>query len=195
MFRELLQEMLRGILVLSPEQLSLLEAHYELLKRWNQTLNLTRIEDMAEAVERHYCESVFLGAHLPSESLRIADLGSGGGFPGFPVAVLRPDCFVTLVESHQRKSVFLKEVARSVRNVRVLAKRAEEVPDRFDHVISRAVSYDDLTRVVKVLAPNADLLTGVEEPPAKFGFVWQPAIPLPWGMQRFLRMGRLPVQV
>ena len=189
MFRELLQEKLQGIVVLSPEQLSLLAAHYELLKRWNQTLNLTRIENVAEAVERHYCESLFLGAHLPAGSLKIADLGSGGGFPGFPVAVLRGDCEVTLVESHQRKAVFLKEVSRSVGNVRVTAKRAEEVPDRFDHVISRAVSYDDLTRVLKVLGPNADLLAGMEEPPAKLGFVWQAAIPLPWGRQRFLRKG------
>lgn len=189
MFRKLLQEKLQGIVVLSPEQLSLLEAHYELLKRWNQTLNLTRIENVAEAVERHYCESIFLGAHLPSGSLRIADLGSGGGFPGFPVAVLRPDCVVTLVESHQRKAVFLREAARSVRNVQVTAKRADEVPDRFDHVISRAVSYEDLSRALKVLGPNADLLTGIEEPPAKLGFVWHTAIPLPWGKQRFLRMG------
>ncbi|MDR3701109.1 MAG: 16S rRNA (guanine(527)-N(7))-methyltransferase RsmG [Candidatus Sulfopaludibacter sp.] len=190
MFRELLQEKLEGIVVLSRDQVSLLEAHYELLKRWNQTLNLTRIENAGEAVERHYCESLFLGAHLPSGSLGVADLGSGGGFPGFPVAVLRPDCFVTLVESHQRKAVFLKEVARSVPNVRVVAKRGEEVPERFDHVISRAVSYGDLTRVLKVLGANADLLTGSGEPPAKLGFIWQAAIPVPWGKQRFLRIGQ-----
>lgn len=195
MFREVLQEKLRGIVVLSPDQLSLLEAHYELLMRWNKTLNLTRIENVGEAVERHYCESLFLGAHLPSESLRIADLGSGGGFPGFPVAVLRSDCAVTLVESHQRKAVFLREASRSVRNVQVIAKRAEEVTDRFDHVISRAVSYEDLSRALKVLGPNADLLTGMEEPPAKLGFVWHTAISLPWGKHRFLRMGRFPAQV
>lgn len=189
MFRELLQERLRGIVVLSSEQLSLLEAHYELLKRWNQTLNLTRIENVAESVERHYCESLFLGAHLPAGSLKIADFGSGGGFPGVPVAVLRADCEVILIESHQRKAVFLKEVSRSVGNLRVFGKRAEEVPDRFDYVISRAVSYADLRRVLKVLGPNADLLTGMEEPPAKLGFVWQEAIPLPWGKQRFLRLG------
>jgi 16S rRNA (guanine(527)-N(7))-methyltransferase RsmG len=192
-FRELLQEKLQGIVCLSPEQVALLEAHYELLKRWNRTLNLTRIENVADAVDRHYCESLFLGAHLPSGSLEVADLGSGGGFPGFPVAVLRPDCLVTLIESHQRKAVFLKEVSRSVRNVRVMAKRGEELPERFDHVISRAVSYGDLTRILKVLGSNADLLSGVEEPPANLGLAWQAAIPLPWGGQRFLRIGRLAV--
>jgi 16S rRNA (guanine527-N7)-methyltransferase len=192
-FRELLREKLQKIAPLSEDQVALLEAHYELLKRWNQALNLTRIENVADAVERHYCESLFLGLHLPSEAATIADLGSGGGFPGYPVAVLRPDCVVTLIESHQRKAVFLKEVSRSARNVRVVAKRGEEISERFDHVISRAVSYEDLAPFLKALGSNADLLTGVEEPSAKLGFTWEAGIPLPWGKQRFLRIGRLAV--
>jgi 16S rRNA (guanine527-N7)-methyltransferase len=189
-FRELLVEKVSGIVSLSEAQLSLLEAHYELLRRWNQALNLTRIEVVSEAVERHYCESLFLGAHLPGGALEIADVGSGGGFPGFPVAVLRPDCSVTLIESHQRKAVFLKEASRSMANVRVVAKRADEVTDRFDHLISRAVSYDDLMRPLKRLAAVADLLTGAEDPPARLGFSWHTPIALPWGDHRFLRMGR-----
>ncbi len=191
MFRELLLEKVERIVSLSEDQVSLLEAHYELLKRWNQALNLTRIENVADAVERHYCESLFLGAHLPPESVTLGDLGSGGGFPGFPVAVLRPECLVTLIESHQRKAVFLKEIARSVRNVRVVAKRGEEVSERFDHVISRAVSYEDLAPFLKALGSNADLLTGVDEPPGKLGFTWEAGIPLPWGRQRFLRLGHM----
>src|SRR5580704_17440976 len=113
--------------------------------RWNKTLNLTAIRNREEAIERHYCESLFLGARLPAGALRIADIGSGAGFPGLPVAVLRPDCSMTLIESHQRKAVFLREASRKVLNVRVLAKRAEDVDEEFDWVISRAVSYEDLT--------------------------------------------------
>jgi 16S rRNA (guanine527-N7)-methyltransferase len=82
-----------------------LRAHFELLQRWNKSLNLTRID----SVERNYGESLFLGRHLPPGPLRICDIGSGAGFPGFPVAVLRPDCEITLIEAHQRKAVFLKE--------------------------------------------------------------------------------------
>lgn len=189
MFAELLLERLHGIAALTPEQIGALEIHYELLKRWNQTLNLTRVEALEEAVERHYCESLFLAAHLPPGALNIADIGSGGGFPGFPVAVLRPDCSVTLIESHQRKAVFLKESARALTNVRVVAKRAEEVDERFDRAISRAVSYGDLIRPLKKLAGAADLLTGAEEPPAKIGFQWGAQIVLPWGDHRFLRQG------
>src|SRR5262245_40368629 len=113
-FRELLLRRVSGFCELSSGQVDQLYQHYELLQRWNQRINLTAITDLTEAVDRHYAESLFLASKLPSVPLRIADIGSGAGFPGFPVAVLRPDCRVTLIESHQRKAVFLMEAARSV---------------------------------------------------------------------------------
>src|SRR5580692_1147128 len=152
-------------------------------------MNLTTITSLEEAVERHYCESLFLGAHLPAGSLHVVDVGSGAGFPGFPVAILRPDCTVALVESHQRKAVFLREASRKVANVRVIARRAEDVKEEFDHLISRAVSYEDLRGSLKRLAPTADLLTGAEEPP-DLGMEWDEPIAAPWGKARFLRIGR-----
>src|ERR1035437_10306437 len=189
MFADLLRQRLARVVELSPGQVEALETHYQLLLRWNRTLNLTSIKRMEEAVERHYCESLFLGAHLPQGRLRIADIGSGAGFPGFPVAVLRPDCSVTLIESHQRKAVFLREASRALPNVRVLSKRAEAVGEQFDWATSRAVSYEALAPTLKAIAANADLLTGVEEPPPEMGFSWEPAVALPWGKQRFLRAG------
>jgi 16S rRNA (guanine(527)-N(7))-methyltransferase RsmG len=108
---------------IAPEQAAQLEAHFELLTRWNRTLNLTRIRDRAEAIERHYNESLFVARHLPSGPLRIADIGSGAGFPGFPLAVVRPEYSVTLIESHGRKAVFLSEASRKLPNIKVLAQR------------------------------------------------------------------------
>jgi len=163
-----------------------LEEHYRLLQVWNQKLNLTS----EDSLERHYGESIFLAEHLPAGPLRIADIGSGGGFPGFPVAIVRPDCEVTLIESHQRKAVFLKEAARQHPNIRVLAKRAEEVAERFDWAVSRAVSYYDLARNLKRLAPHAALLTGAEPPPLELGFDWEAPVPLPGSKQRFLLVSR-----
>jgi 16S rRNA (guanine527-N7)-methyltransferase len=189
MFADLLRQRLAGVVELSPGQVEALETHYQLLLRWNRTLNLTSIKRTEEAVERHYCESLFLGTHLPEGRLRIADIGSGAGFPGFPVAVLRPDCSMSLIESHQRKAVFLREASRHLPNVRVLARRAEDVNEQFDWAISRAVSYADLASFLKNLAPNVDLLTGAETPSDGIGFVWQPAILVPWGGRRFLRVG------
>ena len=194
MFAELVAQAFRvcgsvpDVPVLSSEQIEILEVHYHLLKRWNRTLNLTSIDRLEEAVERHYCESLFVAQVLELSPQSIADIGSGPGFPGFPLAVLRPDCSVTLIESHQRKAVFLKEASRKLPNVRVLAKRAEEVKETFDWAVSRAVSYEDLAGSLPGLASKVALLTGTEAPPAKLGYVWQ-AVPRPWGEQRFLRVG------
>ena len=77
MFRELLLERVAGFCQLTPSQLDELQRHYELMLRWNKVINLTRIEHVQDAVDRHYAESLFLGANLPAGRLRIADVGSG----------------------------------------------------------------------------------------------------------------------
>jgi 16S rRNA (guanine(527)-N(7))-methyltransferase RsmG len=187
-FRELLRRKLEGILSLGSDQVEALEHHYKLLVLWNRSLNLTSIESEEEIVERHYCESLFLASHLSPGALRIADAGSGAGFPGIPVAVFRPDCHVTLIESHQRKAVFLREATRQTKNIKVFAKRAEAVSERYDLVISRAVGYEGLLTVLRKMAPFVDLLTGEEAPPTDAGFEWQPPLRLPWGEHRYLRM-------
>jgi 16S rRNA (guanine527-N7)-methyltransferase len=186
---EALESRLSGLVSLNASQMAALESHYELLLRWNRSLNLTTVTSVDEAAERHYCEAIFLAAHLPSDSGRIVDIGSGAGFPGIPVAILRPDCQIFLIEAHQRKAVFLREASRGMVNVKVLSRRAEDVDEEFDRAISRAVSYADLRVCLKKLAHSADLLTGAEEPPQRLGFRWNPGIRLPWGENRYLRCG------
>lgn len=188
MFPDLLQACFPG---LSSAQVAALESHYHLLVRWNRSLNLTTIVEVKEAAERHYFESLFVGQALDRSPQSIVDIGSGPGFPGLPLAVLRPDCSVTLVESHRRKAVFLKEASRGLSNLRVLAVRAEEVHESFDVAVSRAVSYQDLLQDLRRLTRRAALLTGAEEPPPQLGFAWEAPISLPWGSQRWLRVGNL----
>ncbi|HKE25844.1 MAG TPA: 16S rRNA (guanine(527)-N(7))-methyltransferase RsmG [Bryobacteraceae bacterium] len=184
-----LRNILSGLFLLNSSQLDALQAHYELLLRWNRVLNLTTVEGAREAAERHYAESLLLASRLPNRPLRIADLGSGAGFPGFPVAVMRPDCGVALIESHQRKAVFLREASRKVENIRVLVGRAESVTEAFDILVSRAVSYEDLRPNLARLASGVLLLTGPEAPPDDMGIEWEGEEKLPWGKQRFLRVG------
>ena len=182
MFRELLLRRVSGFCQLTPGQLDQLEQHYELILRWNKVINLTRIERLEEVVDRHYAESLFVGANLPIGSLMIADLGSGAGFPGFPIAVLRPECSVTLIESHQRKVVFLKEASRGLCNLSVVCKRAEDVGGSFDWVVSRAVRPDEVLKFAEKLAPDLALLGDLSG--------YQPAprtvIALPWAPHRNL---------
>jgi 16S rRNA (guanine(527)-N(7))-methyltransferase RsmG len=180
-------ELLARCSSLSPTQISALQDHYDLLCRWNKVLNLTTINGLEEAVDRHYCESLFLADRLP-ELGSFVDVGSGAGFPGFVVAIARPNCSVTLVESHQRKAVFLREASRETPNIKVVAARAETVKGTFDWLVSRAVSYQDLSAVVPRLAPRLALLSGAEEPPASWQFQWE-NLPLPGGKNRFLRIG------
>ena len=164
--------------VLSEVQLEQLERHYNSLTRWNDRLNLTRIRDLEESVHFHYCESLFCARFLPPGALRIADIGSGAGFPGIPIAILRPECEVTLVESHQRKAVFLREAARELKNVRVVSKRAEDVHEMFDWLVSRAVAQEDVLRLK--LSPRIALLIGASDAAKLSGQIE----PLPWGDER-----------
>jgi 16S rRNA (guanine527-N7)-methyltransferase len=193
-FAELLRSKLAGICELTGEQIERLREHYELLRRWNRVLNLTSIRTVEEAVERHYCESIFLAGHLPAGPISVADVGSGAGFPGIPVAIVRAECAVALIESHQRKAVFLREATRGLANVRVLGKRAEDVGERFDWVVSRGVKYSEIGGTLKKLAGNAEILTGGVWASEKMpGFEWQAPIKLPWGEQRLLWIGHVTV--
>jgi 16S rRNA G527 N7-methylase RsmG len=125
---------------MNASQIAAFGSHLDLLEHWNQTVNLTAIKRKNEAVSKHIGESLLLAAHLPKESVTVCDLGSGGGFPGIPLAISRPDCKVTLVESDLRKGVFLREASRKLPNVTVLSQRFESVMGEFDWLVSRAVN-------------------------------------------------------
>src|SRR4051812_34335761 len=126
-FSRLLSEKVGDFVSLTDEQLTRLDQHYQLLERWNRSLNLTAVRTLEQTVTRHYAESIFLAAQLRrlGRACTAADIGSGAGFPGFPVAIVLPHWRVSLVESHQRKAVFLRESIRGTDNITVVAKRFE----------------------------------------------------------------------
>jgi 16S rRNA (guanine527-N7)-methyltransferase len=186
-FVDLLVERIGSLVELTPIQIRQLEEHFSLLNKWNKVLNLTAIRDTETSVERHYGESLFLGKHLPSDALNIADVGSGAGFPGIPLAIQRPECSVALIESHQRKSAFLMEATRGLANVRVIPKRVEELEETFDWGISRGVRWAEVEGALGRLTRNFALLAGEESPSSRF--TWN-KIKLPWGNHRFLWIHR-----
>ncbi len=180
MFRGLLAAEFAPYHALSDDQLAKLEAHYRLLMLWNQQMNLTRITELVEVVRLHYCESLFLACQLPARPLKIADIGSGGGFPGIPIAIIRPESSVDLVEAHQRKAVFLREASRELPNVRVLAQRAETLDPIYDLAVARGVRPSAVEKIG--LAKCAALLVGKEDAE---GFDAE-NLKLPWGEGRYM---------
>lgn len=157
-------------------------------------MNLTTIEPGPETVVRHYCESLFFAAHLPAEeAVSVLDLGSGAGFPGIPMAVLKPSWNVILVESNQKKAVFLRESARNLRNVSVRAERIENLAAGADWLVARAVNPTEVLSAVPRLAPNVGLMLGEDD----FSSIrtdsrvaWADPLRLPWGDRRICVYGR-----
>ena len=125
-----------------------LELFLQEMGRWNQVHNLTAIEGEKNSVRLHLIDSItvlpvmrrFLGLPNP----KIADLGSGGGLPAIPIAILQPEWHLTLIEAIRKKTAFLQHVRGklSLKNIQVLSERVEAVakaqPGQFDAVISRA---------------------------------------------------------
>lgn len=101
-----------AVLPVSRETLEALKRYAELLLRWQKSINLISPATVPDLWQRHFLDSAQLITYLPEGPLRIADFGSGAGFPGLVLAALCPTCDVHLVESDQRKSVFLREAAR-----------------------------------------------------------------------------------
>ena len=137
-------------------------AYLALLDRWNRTYNLTAIRDPGEMVTRHLLDSLAMHPFLESGSL--ADLGTGPGLPGIPLAIARPQLQVTLVESNGKKARFLREAVRTLglANARVAESRAEALdePGTYDAITARAL--DTLTGIIRVgghlLKPGGRLL-------------------------------------
>ncbi|MGI8744527.1 MAG: 16S rRNA (guanine(527)-N(7))-methyltransferase RsmG [Bryobacteraceae bacterium] len=192
-FKEAIQQVLPEV-ALSDGQFSALYSHFELLCRWNQKMDLTSVVTPEEIVNRHYCESLFFGAQIPEEreELSVVDFGSGAGFPGFPLAVLRPKWRIILLEANQRRGVFLKEASRSLLNVRVEVQRGDAFHERHDWVVARAVKVADVLRSIPTIAPRIGLLIGASSARELFKETccrWKPPIKIPGSDARCCLLG------
>jgi 16S rRNA (guanine527-N7)-methyltransferase len=184
--------------------------YIDILRRWNARINLTAIRDEEEIVTRHFGESFFAAAHLlparenGSETKTVgptvADVGSGAGFPGIPIKLWAPRIALTLIESNQKKTTFLREVTRrlTLTNVNIQNARAEDVPAKFDLVTLRAVEQFKkiLPISAKLLAPSGRLAilisnSQIEQAHSILRLNWEPPIPVPQSGARVLLVGNL----
>ena len=123
---------------LPAETISRLGEYYSLLTRWNDRLHLVAPCTPEEFAVRHVLESLMLLKHLP-QNATIADIGSGGGLPIIPCLIVRPDLAATLIESSQKKSVFLREATRGLKAT-IIAQPFEQIdPPPVEFVTCRAL--------------------------------------------------------
>lgn len=190
---------------LTEEQSVKLTAYLTLLQKWNARTNLTAIRDEEGILSRHFLESILTAHHLTENVSNLLDFGSGAGFPGLPIAILRPEIAVTLAESQHKKAAFLREAVRTLNlpSVTVHAARAETLPATFDCITLRAV--DNMAQAIpaaaRLLAPGGSLLiltTSREADTLKnlaetsIPFTWHASRPLPPGTDRILLHGQSP---
>jgi 16S rRNA (guanine527-N7)-methyltransferase len=204
--KPLSEEMIRRALsdfqiTLNDEQVSYIQQYTMFLQRWNEKLNLTAIRDPLEILHRHFCESMYAAVAVPVNSGRLADIGSGPGFPGLPLKILRPELQLFLVESNIKKGTFLAEVIRELglANARVLISRYEELGEELaplDFVCARAVGefgpFLEWAASDRVSASRVILWIGgrdLDEARKSVQWDWRDPIPVPQSLRRYLLVG------
>jgi 16S rRNA (guanine527-N7)-methyltransferase len=189
-------------LQLSTGQMAKVREYVRLLLKWNQSISLTSVLDPMEIVARHFGESMFLSCLIPVEKCRLADLGTGAGFPGLALKIACPTLQVTLIESNKKKCAFLSEVVRTLemKNVEVLPVRFEEIRNSADFVeIVTARALGDFSKILRwaksSLAHRGHVVLwlggeDVSKLSSMSGWLWQPAVKIPDSQRRFVVIGR-----
>ena len=162
---------------LTPEQTELFEIYTKELLIWNENINLTAIRTEEEILLKHFADSLTLLPFIPETAKKLVDIGSGAGFPGIPLAIMRPNIEVTLVESVGKKCKFLEHIKEtlSLSNLEIVNARAEEVgmhtdyKGTYDVATARAVTrLLDLTKYALPLLKKDGILLaqkGTKEDP------------------------------
>jgi 16S rRNA (guanine527-N7)-methyltransferase len=197
-----LNDLLRntGLEPLDDATVSQFEAYLSLFVRWNQRINLSSVRDEEGILSRHIIESIAVARSLPDQVATLLDFGSGGGLPGFPIALCRPQIAVTLAESSSKKAAFLQETVRVLGiPAKVHADRAEALEAVFDCVIMRAVEKmpKAIAAAVNLVAPRGWLAlmttdSHLAELQSAAGeqFLWEQPVRLPGSDSRILALGR-----
>lgn len=180
---------------------SKVRAYAELLLRWNHKIALTAVTEPKEVLRRHFGESFFGAGAAQIEFGRLADVGSGAGFPGIALRLIRPDMKVVLIEASVKKSTFLREVVRELEltDVEVMAVRAEDVGSELrsvDFVTARAVGEHVwlLEWAQKRLLPRGKAVlwlgrSGARSVMLDHNWKWESPVLIPGSERRFIVVG------
>ena len=193
-------------IAVNDSQVLQIQQYTRILLAWNEKINLTSIRDPLEILNRHFCECMYAASTVPVEHGRLADVGSGAGFPGLPLKIIRPELQVFLIESNVKKATFLAEVIRDLglAGARVLVSRYEELAEEvapLDFVCSRALGefgpFLEWAHSEKVAAKQVILWIGAGDLPEiqKIqSWEWREPIPVPHSLRRLLLVGTRRIQ-
>jgi len=188
-------------LAVNDQQVLQIQQYIKILLQWNEKINLTAIRDPLEILNRHFCESMYAAVAVPVENGRLADVGSGAGFPGIPLKIIRPDLQVFLIESSIKKATFLAEVIRELglTDTRVMVSRYEELGEEvapLDFACSRALgefsAFLEWARSDQIAAKQVILWIGARdlaEIQKVRTWEWREPIPVPNSLRRLLLAG------
>ncbi len=189
-----------GMAPLDAAQTNRFEAYLSLFVRWNARTNLSSVREPGAILSRHFVESIACARALPVGWSSLLDFGSGGGLPGIPIALCRPEIAVTLAESQGKKAAFLQEAVRTLGiSTKVFSARAETLAESFDCVTMRAV--DRMAVAVQAGAQLVRengwlaLMTTRSDAPSLQSVVlgpysWSQPLQLPGGEERVLVLGQ-----
>ncbi len=142
---ELLKKGLKEIgIICSDDQISAFMTFQSELKKWNRAYNLTALKSDKDIVEKHFLDSLLYAIAVPDGTLRLADAGTGAGFPGIPLKIAIPRLDMTLIESSRKKTAFLRHIIRLLKlsEINVIERRIEnlgkEHEKKYDIIVSRA---------------------------------------------------------
>ena len=145
--KELVEKLLKINIQVQNEQIEQLYNYMNLLIEWNEKINLTAITEPSEIILKHFVDSLTISKYI-NKNEKIADIGTGAGFPGIPLKILNPDNDIVLIDSLNKRINFLNEVIKSnnLNRIQAIHARAEEIGHnnnyrgQFDVVTSRAVA-------------------------------------------------------
>jgi 16S rRNA (guanine527-N7)-methyltransferase len=178
-----------------------IRTYTDLLLRWNKMTSLTTVTDPTDILRFHFGESMLAAAAIPIRHGRLADVGSGAGFPAVPIRMVSDDLSVVLIESNQKKAIFLAEIVRELRlkNVEVRRSRMEETDlsdEAVNYVTARALGIDEtfLKWANRSLDPGGSVVLWLGEADAtavsqKKGWNWSRSIHIPQSDRRVILQG------
>lgn len=158
--------------ILKTDLLSAFIIYLSELKKWNKAYNLTGLRKDEDIIIKHFLDSLLYLNVMPHGEIKVADIGSGAGFPGIPIKIIRPEIEMYLIEPSGKKSIFLRHIIKllQLQNIEVIEERVENIKESFlvDVAMTRALfTIEDFIKKVSHIVKEGGMLILSKGPKVK----------------------------